>query len=284
MSESQIKEIALRLSLGQREVAATIELLDSGASLPFIARYRKEATGNLDEVAIARIRDQLLQQRAVEERRSAILHSLAKRNLLFAELQERLEASNSLAELEDIYLPYRPKKKTRALKAKERGLEPLAKRIFAQDSSGLDLEEEALAYVNSEKGVASARDALAGARDIMAEWMSEDAEARRRMRALYQSQGVLRSRAVPGREDDRFRDYLDWSEPISRAGPHRLMAMLRGAREGALSLHLSPAEEDSLVILEEIFIKGDGPAADQVRQAALDGYRRLLAPSMENEA
>ena len=298
MSDPQIKKIALQLSLDEKDVRSTAMLLDSGASLPFIARYRKEATGNLDEVAIARIRDLLFRNRQLEERREAILHSLAKRGLLTPDLQIKLLAADTMARLEDIYLPFRPKRKTRAAAAKERGLEPLAKRIFFQEQAGLDLEMEALAFVDAEKGVASAEEALAGARDIMAEWMSEDAEARRRMRALYQSQGVLRSVAAAGKEElseakadakreekdaGKFRDYQDWSEPVARASPHRLLAMLRGARAGALSLHVAPAEEDGLAVLEELFIKGDGPAASQVMQAAEDGYRRLLAPSMENE-
>ncbi|MCK9440868.1 MAG: RNA-binding transcriptional accessory protein [Methanothrix sp.] len=289
MSDPQIKKLALQLSLGEREVQATVELLDSGASLPFIARYRKEATGNLDEVAIARIRDQLCKNRQLEERRDAILHSLAKRELLTADLQAKLQAADTLARLEDIYLPFRPKRKTRATAAKERGLEPLAKRIFAQEHGSLDPENEALSFVDAEKGVASAEEALAGARDIMAEWMSEDAEARLCMRALYQSQGVLRSVAVAGKgessdaKDDKFRDYQDFSEALTRASPHRLLAMLRGVKTGALSLHVAPAEEDALAVLEELFIKGDGPASGQVMQAAEDGYRRLLAPSMENE-
>ncbi|MDQ1261124.1 MAG: protein Tex [Euryarchaeota archaeon] len=292
MSDPQIKKLALQLSLGEREVSATIELLDSGATLPFIARYRKEATGNLDEVAIARIRDQLHKNRQLEERREAILHSLAKRELLTADLQAKLQAADTLARLEDIYLPFRPKRKTRATAAKERGLEPLAWRIFAQDHNNLDPEKAALSFVDAEKGVTSPKEALAGARDIMAEWMSEDAEARLRMRALYQSQAVLRSVAVAGKEesresfdakDDKFRDYQDFSEALTRASPHRLLAMLRGARAGALSLHVAPAEEDALAVLEELFIKRNGLAADQVMQAAEDGYRRLLAPSMENE-
>jgi len=299
MSDPQIKKLALQLSLGKREVLATVELLDSGATLPFIARYRKEATGNLDEVAIARIRDQLYKNRQLEERRDAILHSLAKRELLTADLQAKLQAAETLARLEDIYLPFRPKRKTRATVAKERGLEPLAKRIFAQDHRNLDPEELALPFVDAEKGVASAKEALAGARDIMAEWMSEDAEVRLRMRALYQSQGVLRSAAVAGKgeargageaeessvgiDDAKFRDYQDHSEALARASPHRLLAMLRGARAGVLSLHVAPAEEDGLAVLEELFIKGSGPASAQVMQAAEDGYRRLLAPSMENE-
>jgi len=285
MSNPQIKKMALHLSLGEREVQATVELLDSGASLPFIARYRKEATGNLDEVAIGRIRDLLFRLRQLEERRAIILHSLAKRNMLTDDLHERLLAADTLAVLEDIYLPFRPKRKTRATVAKERGLEPLAKRIFAQDQGDLDLELEAFSFVNPDKGVASAKEALAGARDIMAEWMSEDAEARCRMRALFQSQGVLRSVAAAGKVEDtsKFRDYLDWSEPLTRVSPHRLLAMLRGARDGALGLHVAPAEEEGLAILEELFIKRDGSAAREVMQAALDGYRRLLAPSMENE-
>jgi uncharacterized protein len=296
MSDPQIKKLALQLSLSERDVQATVALLDSGASLPFIARYRKEATGNLDEVAIARIRDRLLRNRQLEERRDAIQHSLAKRGLLTPDLQEKLLAADTLARLEDIYLPFRPKRKNRAATAKERGLEPLARMIFAQDQRGLDPEKEALAFVDEELGVASAHEALAGARDIMAEWMSEDAEARHRMRALYQLQGVLRSGAAVGKEklagaevkgeakdSGKFRDYLDWSEPISRASPHRLLAMLRGARANALSLHVALAEEEGLAVLEELFIKGDGPAAGQVMQAAEDGYRRLLAPSMENE-
>ena len=285
MPKSQNAKIALQLSLSEREVQATIDLLDSDASLPFIARYRKEATGNLDEVAIARIRDLLLRLRQLEERREAIFHSLSKRNLLTDDLREKLLAADTLARLEDIYLPFRPKRKTRATAAKERGLEPLAKKIFAQDRGDLDPEKEAIAFVNPKKGVASIKEALAGARDIMAEWMSEDAEARSRMRDLYQSQGVLRSVATDGKQADasKFRDYLDWSEPVTRTSPHRLLAMLRGARAGVLSLHVAPSEEDGLAVLEELFIKRDDLAAEQVRLAAEDGYRRLLAPSMENE-
>lgn len=295
MSDPQIKKLARQLYLGERELSAAVELLDGGATIPFIARYRKEATGNMDEVCISRIRDQLHKNRQLEERREAILHSLAKRQLLTADLQARIEAADTLAILEDIYLPYRPKRKTRASVARERGLEPLAKRIFAQESRGRDPEGLALSFVDAKKGVASPEEALAGARDIMAEWMSEDAEARLRMRSLYQSQAAIRSTAPAGKkettdvkddgkDDSKFRDYIDHSEPISRISPHRLLAMLRGARAGALSLHVSPPDEDGLAILEELFVKGDGPASGQVMQAAEDGYRRLLAPSMENEA
>ena len=294
MSDSHFKKIAVQMSLGEREVQAVASLLDGGATLPFIARYRKEATGNMDEVAIAGVRDLLLRSRQLEERRESILQSLARRELLTTDLHEKLQAADTLARLEDIYLPFRPKRKTRASAAKERGLEPLARRIFAQDLR-LDPEKEAEAFVNAGEGVASAEEALAGARDIMAEWMSEDAEARSRMRALFQSEGLLRSKARPAappgkaaraeaeKDAGKFRDYLDCSEPISRTSPHRLLAMLRGERTGALSLHVAPADEDGVAVLEELFIKGEGQACCQVRQAALDSYHRLLLPSLENE-
>ncbi|MDD1723039.1 MAG: RNA-binding transcriptional accessory protein [Methanothrix sp.] len=288
MSDPQIKKIALQLSLKEKDVQATISLLDSGASLPFIARYRKEATGNLDEVAIAAIRESLFRLRRMEERRESIIESLAKRSLLTDDLQERLLGADTLESMEDIYLPFRIRRKTRATAARERGLEPLARTIFAQDNVDWDPEEEALVFVNPEKGVSSAEQALSGARDIMAEWMSEDGRARQRMRSLYQSQGIIRSAGAAGKGEDaaKYRDYLDRSEPISRLRPHRILAilaMLRGAKSGALSLHIAPPEQAALGILEELFIKGDGPLAQQVRQAAMDSYRRLLAPSMENE-
>ena len=285
-SQSQIKNVALQLSLGERDVSAVVQLLDSGATVPFIARYRKEATGNQDEVAIARIRDLIIRLRQMDERRQAIISSLGKRGLLTEDLLKKLLAAESLARLEDIYLPFRPKRKTRASAARERGLEPLARMIFDQPKAGLDPEEEARAFVNPSKGLDSPLEALAGARDIMAEWMSEDAEVRAKMRIIYQTHGVLRSLPAKGSHADesgKYRDYLDMSLPISQVSPHRLLAMLRGARDGALSLHLSLLDEDGLAALEVQFIKGDGPASEQVMLAAEDGYRRLLAPSMENE-
>lgn len=285
-SQSQIKNVALQLSLGERDVSAVVQLLDSGATVPFIARYRKEATGNQDEVAIARIRDLIIRLRQMDERRQAIISSLGKRGLLTNDLLKKLLAAESLARLEDIYLPFRPKRKTRASAARERGLEPLARMIFDQPKASLDPEEEARAFVDPAKGLDSPLEALAGARDIMAEWMSEDAEVRAKMRIIYQTQGVLRSLPAKGSHADesgKYRDYLDLSLPISLVSPHRLLAMLRGARDGVLSLHLAPLDEDGLAALEVQFIKGDGPASEQVMLAAEDGYRRLLAPSMENE-
>ncbi|HPT18982.1 MAG TPA: Tex family protein [Methanothrix sp.] len=306
MFDLHIKKIATEFGLEEKSVRATVNLLDDGATLPFISRYRKEATGGLDEVAVGGIRDRILRLRQTDERRQAIIRSLSERGLLTSSLQESLSRAESLARLEDIYLPFRPRRRTRASAARERGLEPLARRIFdGQASRGLDPERLADSFVDAEKGVSSAEEALAGARDIMAEWMSEDPEARSRMRMLFETQGVLRCIAVDeraaGKADPKeegkaekiaakdientgkFRDYMDYSEPISRASPHRLLAMLRGARLGVLRLHVAPAEEEGLSVLEELFLKVEGPAADQVRVAAQDGYRRLVAPSLENE-
>ncbi|HEX7445362.1 MAG TPA: Tex-like N-terminal domain-containing protein, partial [Methanothrix sp.] len=287
-----LKKLALELPYGEREIGAVAELLDGGATLPFIARYRKEATGGLDEVAIAQIRDQLSRLRQMDERRSAIIRSLAKRDLLTPDLQSKLEAAETLVQMEDIYLPFRPRRRTRATVAKERGLEPLARMIFAQDSRNfLDPEKKAASFVDAEKGVASTEEARNGAKDIIAEWISEDVEARTRMRALFQAEGVLRTQAVTADAADanansdagKFRDYLNISEPISRVSSHRLLAMLRGAKLGVLSLHIAPAEAEAEAVLEELFIKGDGPTSRLVSEAARDGLRRLLAPSIENE-
>ncbi|NYT01303.1 MAG: RNA-binding transcriptional accessory protein [Methanosarcinales archaeon] len=276
--------IARELSLRPGQVQAAAELLDQEATVPFIARYRKEATGSLDEVAITAIRDRLKQLRELDLRREAILKSLRERDLLTDELQEQIEGAQTLAQLEDIYLPYRPRRRTRATVAREKGLEPLARAIFEQGR--LDLMAEAASYVDSARGVAGVDEALSGARDIMAEWISENVEARRQVRDLFVNQGVLRCRSVSGKEDQaaKYRDYNEWSEPISCSPSHRVLAMLRGEKEGLLSLHLGPEDERSLSVLDSLFVHGTGESSQQVRLAARDGYRRLLAPSMEREA
>ncbi|MFZ3050801.1 MAG: Tex-like N-terminal domain-containing protein, partial [Methanothrix sp.] len=286
MLDRHIESIASELSLDRRAVRAVSELIDSGATLPFIARYRKEATGDLDEVAIGKIRDSLNRTRLMDERRMAIIRSLARQGQLSAEIEERLSKAASLAELEDIYLPFRPKRRTRAMVAKERGLEPLARIIFSQDERERDPEEEAALYIDPEKGVSSVHEALQGAMDIIAEWISEDTQSRSEMRFLFWSDGVLQTRAKAGTahpEEGKFRDYLELSEPIARMSSHRLLAALRGAKRGVFSLHLVVNEEEALSVLEEIFIKGDGPASGLVMAAARDSFRRLLAPSLETE-
>ncbi|MFB3765104.1 MAG: Tex family protein [Methanotrichaceae archaeon] len=283
MNQSHILKIAGEMAIAEKRVHAVSELLEQGATVPFIARYRKEATDSLDEVAIAAIRDRLTQLFELEKRREAILHSLSERNLLTEELKNQILAAETLSALEDIYLPYRPKRRTRATAAREKGLEPLAKLIFAQEE--FDVISEAAAYISPEKGVQSADDALSGARDIIAEWISEDSESRAQMRMLFESEGILKSKAISGKESaaGKYRDYFDWSEPISKSPSHRLLAMMRAEKEGLLSLHVAPPEDCALEILDGLFVLGSNSSSEQVRLAAKDGYKRLLAPSMETE-
>ena len=287
MLDQHIEKIASQLSLDRKAIRAVSELFDGGATLPFIARYRKEATGNLDEVAIGKIREGLYRLKLMDERRSAIVRTLSKQGQLTEEIEEKLKKAESQAELEDIYLPFRPKRRTRAMAAKERGLEPLAEIIFAQDESQeRDPDEEAALYIDLELGVSSVKEALDGAKDIIAEWVNEDSRARSELRALFWSDGVLKSQKVSKTvhpEEGKFRDYLELSEPIARMSSHRLLAALRGAKREVFNLHLAVSEEEALMVLEELFIKGDGPASVLVMQAAQDSFRRLLAPSLETE-
>ncbi|MBI4551919.1 MAG: helix-hairpin-helix domain-containing protein, partial [Candidatus Latescibacteria bacterium] len=283
MHDIHIAKIAHELSLTSAQVRATAVLLDEGATVPFIARYRKEATGSLDEVAITAIRDRLDQLRELDKRREAILKSLEERGLLTEDLKEQFLAAESMAALEDLYLPYRPKRRTRATVAREKGLEPLAQRLFAQED--IDPVAEAAAFIDPEKGVASADEALAGARDIIAEWVSEDHTARAVMRELFTTKGTIRSKVIPGKEAEgiKYKDYFDWEEPVAPAPSHRVLAMRRGEHEGILSLTILPPEGDALARLRALFVTGDGPASQHVLMAVEDGYKRLLAPSMETE-
>jgi protein Tex len=265
-------------------VEACAELLGEGATVPFIARYRKEATDSLDEVQITSIRDRLAQLAELDKRREAILKSLDERELLTDELEEKIMAAETMAELEDIYLPFRPKRRTRATIARERGLEPLADLIFEQDP-GLDTQAEAEGYIDPEKDLPDVDAVLAGARDIIAEKVSEDQESRKFMRELYTTRSTVRSRVVSGKEEEgaKYKDYFDWEEPLEKAPSHRVLAMRRGEKELFLILRFLPPEEDALAILDELFVKGDCPAAEQVGLAVKDGYKRLLSPSMETE-
>ncbi len=277
------KKIAAELSISGNQVSATIELLDSDATVPFISRYRKEATGNLDEVKVMSIRDRIAQLRELDKRREAILKSLEERELLTDELKEKILAAETLSELEDIYLPFRPKRRTKATIAIERGLEPLAKKIFEQED--FDVFEVAEAFVNPEKEVETIDDALAGARDIIAAWINEDAPARAKMRELFLSQAVVRSQILKGKEEEgaKYKDYFEWEEPIRKSPSHRILAMRRGEAENILTLRIAPNDEVALEMLDDIFVIGDNDAADQVLNAIEDSYKRLLGPSMETE-
>lgn len=284
MDNTHIQKIADELKLKQTQVAATVELLDDDATVPFIARYRKEATGSLDEVQITTIRDRIGQLRELDKRREAILKSLTERELLTEELEEKINAAETMAELEDIYLPYKPKRRTRATIAREKGLEPLAELMFAQ-TDDTDPEKEAKAYIDEEKGVPDEQAALAGARDIIAEWVAEDADSRAKMRELYLSTAIITS-VVTDKEHEnayKYEDYYEWDEPLFESASHRLLAMRRGESEGILRLAIEVPQDEAIDILKRSFIDGDNACADQVQLAIEDSFKRLLAPSMETE-
>jgi uncharacterized protein len=280
--------VARELSLGAAQVRATADLLGEAATIPFIARYRKEATGSLDEVAITAIRDRLAQLEALEARREAIISSLRDRDLLTGDLEHKLATAETLASLEDVYQPFRPKRRTRASQARDRGLEPLADLIVRQDQR-VDPFAEAARFVTSpddaDLAVPDAEAALQGARDILAERVSDDPDSRARMRRLFWQKGVIRTEVRSGKSDSgaKFKDYFEWSEPIDAAPSHRVLAMLRGEGEGVLSCSIEPPEVDALAILERAFVKGTSRSAEQVRLAVRDGYKRLLSRAMETE-
>jgi protein Tex len=284
MEERHIVKIAAELDIKPQQATAVALLFGEGATVPFIARYRKEATGSLDEVVITNIRERLSQLEELDKRREAILQSLQERNLLTDELNGKIMAAETMTTLEDIYLPFRPKRRTRATIAKEKGLEPLADIIFKQDES-TDPMTEAMPFVDLEKGVNNTEEALAGARDIIAETINENQEARERMRALYFEKGVFSVKVVAGKETEgaKYKDYFDWEEPVAAAPSHRILAMRRGEKEEFLSLRVSPPEDMALSLLDSIFVKGESAAALQVKEAAHDSYSRLLSFSMETE-
>ena len=285
MKETHISIIAKELEIKPLQVKATASLIEEGATVPFIARYRKEATGSLDEVAVAAIRDRLEQLDDLDRRREAILKSLEERGLLSDELKVKLEQAGSVTVLEDVYLPFRPKRRTKATIAKEKGLEPLAAVIFKQEE--MDLEGVAASFIDAEKGVASLEEALAGARDIIAEWVSEDQKGRVMLRELYWAKGVIRSKVIRGKEEEgiKYKDYYEWEEPVSKAPAHRVLAIRRGESEGVLIHRVLPLEDEAVSMLESIFVK-DGQkqkASEQVKMAVHDSYKRLLGASIEGE-
>ncbi|MDD5722553.1 MAG: Tex family protein [Syntrophales bacterium] len=283
ITEIHVAKIARELQLTEKQVQAAYLLLEEGATVPFIARYRKEATGGLDEVNIISIRDRLEQLDTLDKRRATVLKSLEEQGNLTDELKKKVLSADTLAILEDIYLPYKPKRRTRGMMARERGLEPLAAKIFEQGD--IDPQAEAAAFVDSDKGVETIEDALAGARDIIAEWINEDAAIRDALRELFAKKAVIHSKVAKNKEDEgaKYRDYFDWEEPVAKAPSHRVLAIRRGAAEGCLIFRVFPDEEKTIDILERHFIKGDNPAAQEVRLAVKDSYKRLLSTSMETE-
>ena len=282
MSYSSI--IAEQLNLGTRQVEKTIELLEQGATVPFIARYRKEATGSLNEVQITSIRDLLVRLKELDKRREAILASIGEQGKLTPELEKQILAATNMTQLEDLYLPYKPKRRTRATMAIERGLEPLANEIQKQYSCHLD--QMAAKFINEEKGVNTVEEALAGARDIIAERVSENAQARNKVRNLFRRSAMLSSKVVKNKEEEggKFESWFDWKENAMRAPSHRILALFRGEEEGILRVHVMPeSDEPAFEALERQFVSGQGDSSEQVRLAVRDGYKRLLAPSIETE-
>ncbi|MBI9018247.1 MAG: RNA-binding transcriptional accessory protein [Phycisphaerae bacterium] len=275
--------IAGELNVKAKQVESTMALLEDGATVPFISRYRKEATGSLDEVQVAAIRDRLAQMRELDKRRASILATIEEQGKLTPDLKKKIEAAATMTVLEDLYLPYKPKRRTRGTIAKEKGLEPFAELIIQQGD--FDLNAEATKYINAEKEVVSADDAIKGARDIIAEQISEDSQAREQIRQLYWDQGIFATKVATGKEEEgiKYKDYYDWSEPVKTAPSHRVLAMRRGAKEKFLSLRVNVPEEDANAILEKLFVKAGNDAAIQVKLAAIDSFKRLISLSMETE-
>ncbi len=283
MNTTHIVKIAKENKLQESQVRAVANLLEEGSTIPFIARYRKETTGSLDEMSVTTIRDRLAQLSELDSRRESILKTIEQQGKLSKELQEKILAAETLSVLEDIYLPYKPKRKTRASIAREKGLEPLALLIFEQ--KGRHPAQEAQPFVNAEKGIDSVDDALAGARDIIAEIINEDSRARAALRQLFAYQGEFKSSVISGKEDSglKYTQYYDWQEPVTKAPSHRILAMRRGEKEEILRLSILPPEDKAYQILEKLFIKGNREDSHQVGLAVTDCYKRLLSRSMETE-
>lgn len=273
--------IAKSLNIPILGVQNTVSLLDEGATIPFISRYRKEMTGSLDEVQVGQIKDSYEKLQELMKRKETILKSMTEQGVLTDELRQKIENTFDSTELEDIYLPFKPKRKTRAVKAREKGLEPLAKIMMKQHER--DIESRAHSFVKGD--VEDTDDALQGARDIIAEWVNEHRVGREIVRSVFEKEAIIVSKVVKGKDQEgiKYKDYFDWSEPLRRCPSHRFMAMRRGEKEGYLKLSITPDAENAIHKLERFFVKGNTSASDQVSEAVGDAYKRLLSPSIETE-
>ncbi|MBX9689986.1 MAG: RNA-binding transcriptional accessory protein [Candidatus Obscuribacterales bacterium] len=283
-SDSHAARIAAETQILQRQVSAVLDLLAEGATVPFIARYRKEASGSLDEVQIMTIRDRAQQLEELDKRREAILKSLSERNLLSPELQVKVDAAVTLTELEDLYLPFKPKRKTRAGTAREKGLEALAREIFEYKLP--DPQSRARDFICEEKGVKSAQEAIEGARDIIAEWISEDENMRKEMRSFWRQNAQLYSKVVKNKETEgaKFKDYFDWTEPCKTIPSHRILAVFRGEEEGFLRVSIYPEENKALDLMDRRFFRNNKSECSKIMELAIEeSYDRLLEASMETE-
>ena len=273
--------VASKLSLRPQDVSAVLQLLEEGATIPFIARYRKDKTGALDEVQIQNIQDEAKFQKEFSERKAFIEKTITEQGKMTEALQGKINKAVTIAELEDIYLPYKPKRKTKAQTARENGLEPLATILLEQGS--IDPAIEAAAFIT--ENVKSADDALQGARDIIAEIVNEDAQVRAKMRKLFEDSGTVQSKVLADKEAEgaKYKDYFEFSEPISKIPSHRILAVMRGFMEGILRMVIAPVEEDALMSIEKLYLKANNLSGEQVKKAIKDSYRRLLQPSLESE-
>ncbi len=276
-----IQPIAVKLNIKQQQVEAVLKLLEEGATIPFIARYRKDSTGALDEVQIQQIQEEAKFLKEFTERKMFIEKAITDQEKMTEALQEKLNKATTIAGLEDIYLPFKPKRKTKAQTARENGLEPLANILLAQDD--VDLIAEAAKYLNEK--ITDADAALQGARDIIAELVNEDAQVRAKLRKLFENEATVQSKVVTDKETEgiKYKDYFEFSELIAKIPSHRILAVLRGFLEGFLRIEISPAEENALEMMEGLYIKGMSSCSDQIRKAIKDAYRRLLQPSLETE-
>ncbi len=276
--------IKKEFKLNDSQVSSVIQLLDQGATIPFIARYRKEKTGSMDEVTLTAVRDRIEQLTALSDRKKAILKSLEERDLLTQALAADITAASSLTGLEDLYERYRPKKKTRAAAAQEKGLEPLARFLLQQSKN--DPMAEAANYISSRNQVESALDALAGARDIIAQTISEDVDIRAEVRDFFLKTAQIQSKVKPSKKEEglKYKDYFDWSEPAFKAPSHRVLAMFRGQQESILTVHVLVDEDSACCLIEHKALKNNSACAFQVRDAVKDSYKRLLSKSIETES
>ena len=281
LNQIHVKRIADALQLPERKVSNTMQLLQDGATIPFISRYRKEVTGSLDEVQVGEIQQGMHKLEELEKRKAFILKTIEEQGKLTDKLRHQIDACYNPNELEDLYLPFKKKRKTRASIAREKGLEPLAKRIFQQDSASP--EQLAGAFLNDD--VPDIESALQGARDIIAEWINEDQRLRNRVRSIFNREAIISSKVARGKQEEgaKFRDYFDFSESLKRCPSHRLLAMRRGEEEGFLRVQIAPDEESTLGQLERMVLKGYGASTQQVKIAMEDAYKRLLGPSIETE-
>ena len=275
------KMIATALNIAVRQVENTLSLLNGGATIPFISRYRKEATGGLDEVQIGEIKERYDKLTDIAKRKETILKTIEEQGKLTAELKKRIEACWDATELEDIYLPYKPKRKTRAEAARQKGLEPLATILLMQRENNLSTRVRT--FINKE--VKDEEEALKGARDIIAEQVSEDERSRNQLRNQFSRQAIITSKVVKGKEEEaaKYKDYFDFSEPLKRCTSHRLLAIRRGEAEGLLKVSISPDDEECTERLESSYVRGNNECSQHVKEAVRDAYKRLLKPSIETE-